>query len=738
MPEAGRPPTAASPRGWSADSSAPTTRASTTPTGPSRGDRTPPSADTGTFRTLTGDGPSERRVITSAATSRTAPPFRDSDGRRRPTPYESGLAAVARHEVHIERVWPMRSPSTGTLEESSSAYFQSDRRGTPPARIMPVGGLRMSQAFPHEPVMADGGGRACSPRCLPGLIVDATLGGGGHAAALLAAHPGIGMLGIDRDPAAVAAAADALAPFGGRADGPPGRASTRWPAWSADTQAALGTPLEQRGLSGALFDLGVSSPQLDVAERGFSYRRDAVLDMRMDPTSGRTAADVVNDYEEDELVELFTDNGEGRFARRIARAIVAARPLTTTGQLADVVRAAIPAATRRTGGHPARRVFQAIRIAVNEELDQLERALDDALALLRPGGRCVVISYHSGEDRLVKTTFHRAATDDCQCPPGLPCVCGADPQFRLVTRGARRPSEEEVARNRRAEAARLRVIERLPAAVDRLPTARWPDGTAGHRHGASRPGAAGPPSGTVGPAPATAAAVRARPPPADRHPGRPAVHHVALGPAHRGEPAGRGGGGRLRHPGPGPAVHDPAALVAAEATQKSAAGGGGREGRPAGGGEPGQEPGTGGRHPGGLPAPGPAGRPPSAAADRGLERPRLDLVDPPTRQRHTADGAGFQAGPSVVIPVVPVGIGDALHDHADHGAGHHGDVHALHLAVRRVHERPGPAVSPSILLGRRSRAMRLALVVIFWPWWSSWSTCRSSPTTTTPPCRPRS
>jgi 16S rRNA (cytosine1402-N4)-methyltransferase len=169
----------------------------------------------------------------------------------------------------------------------------------------------------------------------------------------------------------------------------------------------------------------------------------------------------------DELVELFTDNGEGRFARRIARAIVAARPLTTTGQLADVVRTAIPAATRRTGGHPARRVFQAIRIAVNEELDQLERALDDALALLRPGGRCVVISYHSGEDRLVKTTFQRAATDNCQCPPGLPCVCGADPQFRLVTRGARRPSEEEVARNRRAEAARLRVIERLPAAVDR-------------------------------------------------------------------------------------------------------------------------------------------------------------------------------------------------------------------------------------------------------------------------------
>jgi 16S rRNA (cytosine1402-N4)-methyltransferase len=219
-----------------------------------------------------------------------------------------------------------------------------------------------------------------------------------------------------------------------------------------------------------LFDLGVSSPQLDVADRGFSYRRDAVLDMRMDPTSGRTAADVVNGYPEEALVELFADNGEGRFARRIARAIVAARPLATTGQLADVVRAAIPAATRRSGGHPARRVFQAVRIAVNDELDQLGPALDAALDLLRPGGRCLVIAYHSGEDRLVKATFNRAATDNCRCPPGLPCVCGADPQFRLVVRGARRPTEDEVDRNRRAESARLRVIERIPTSAKRTTT----------------------------------------------------------------------------------------------------------------------------------------------------------------------------------------------------------------------------------------------------------------------------
>jgi 16S rRNA (cytosine1402-N4)-methyltransferase len=421
--------------------------------------------DEGTFRALSGAGTNERRVITSAATTRTASLSRDVVGWHRPTPYESGLAAVARHDVHIERVWPIRSPSTGSLEVSSSAYFQRDRRGTPPASIMPVEGLRMNQAFPHEPVMAEEVVGLFAP-VPPGLILDTTLGGGGHSAALLTTNPGIGILGIDRDPAAVAAATDALAPFGERASIRRGRFDSL-ARIVADTQAELGTPLEERGLSGALFDLGVSSPQLDVAERGFSYRRDAVLDMRMDPTSGRTAADVVNDYEEGDLVELFIDNGEGRFARRIARAIVAARPLTTTGQLADVVRTAIPAATRRTGGHPARRVFQAIRIAVNEELDQLERALDDALALLRPGGRCVVISYHSGEDRLVKTTFQRAATDNCQCPPGLPCVCGADPQFRLVTRGARRPTEEEVARNRRSEAARLRVIERFPAAVDR-------------------------------------------------------------------------------------------------------------------------------------------------------------------------------------------------------------------------------------------------------------------------------
>lgn len=413
------------------------------------------------------EGRGTRTITITRPQARATVPF--TDPAARPSPYESGLAAVARHDVHIERVWPMRSPPTASLEDSSSAYFQSERRGTPPARLVSVGGLRMSQAFPHEPVMADEVVELFRP-VPPGLIVDATVGGGGHAAALLRDIDGISLLGIDRDPLAVEASIDELGAFGSRAK----VVRSRFDEVAEVVerfQADLGTPLAPRGLSGVLFDLGVSSPQLDVAERGFSYRRDAPLDMRMDPTSGASAADLVNQLDEDSLVELLADNGEGRFARRIARAMIEARPLTTTGQLADVVRSAIPAATRRTGGHPARRVFQAIRIAVNDELGQLQSALDDALSLLRPGGRCVAIAYHSGEDRLVKTTFVRAATGDCRCPPGLPCACGADPQFRLVRRGARRPSAEEIGRNPRAEAARLRVIERLPTTADR-PSAR--------------------------------------------------------------------------------------------------------------------------------------------------------------------------------------------------------------------------------------------------------------------------
>lgn len=210
-----------------------------------------------------------------------------------------------------------------------------------------------------------------------------------------------------------------------------------------------------------LMDLGVSSPQLDDVERGFSYRGAAQLDMRMDRRQSRSAMDVVNDYTFHELVRVLRDFGEERFAPRIARAIVDARPVLDTEQLADIIRTAIPAAARRTGGHPAKKSFQAIRIEVNKELDQLTTALDGALASLAPGGRLAVMSYHSLEDRIVKSTLREAETGGCVCPPGLPCACGAVPTVRLLKRGAWKASPEEIAVNRRAESVRLRAAERL-------------------------------------------------------------------------------------------------------------------------------------------------------------------------------------------------------------------------------------------------------------------------------------
>lgn len=305
----------------------------------------------------------------------------------------------------------------------------------------------MSQVFEHEPVMADEI-VALFGDVPPGLVVDATVGGGGHARALLGAHPQLRVLGLDRDLDALAAARSALGSFGER---------VRLEHARFDGLAEL----VDEPLSGVLFDLGVSSYQFDAADRGFSYRTDAPLDMRMDRSTGRTAADIVNETPEADLARLFAENGEGRFARRIAQRIVAARPITTTAQLATVVRDAIPAATRRTGGHPAKRVFQAVRIAVNDELAILPGTLDTAVDLLAPGGRCVVLSYHSGEDRIVKDRFRAAATGGCTCPPRLPCVCGAQPRVRLLTRGARTPSAAEVAANPRAGSARLRAVERL-------------------------------------------------------------------------------------------------------------------------------------------------------------------------------------------------------------------------------------------------------------------------------------
>jgi len=324
-------------------------------------------------------------------------------------------------------------------------------------RRLPTGELRMSGEFEHRPVMLDEIVDVFRP--VPeGLLVDATLGGGGHARALLSALPHIRLVGLDRDEQALAAAARTLAPFEGR-----------WAARHARFDE-LREMVADGGLQeiadgqvvGVLFDLGVSSPQVDQPERGFSYMADGPLDMRMDRSRGRTAGDVVNTYSEAELARVLFEYGDERHSRRIASAIVRARPLATTEELVEVIRSALPPAARRRRGHPAKRSFQALRIEVNGELAVLPSAVDQAIDVLVPGGRCAVLSYHSGEDRIVKQRFANAATGGCTCPPKLPCVCGATPRVRLVWRGSHSASDAEVAENPRASSARLRVVEKLP------------------------------------------------------------------------------------------------------------------------------------------------------------------------------------------------------------------------------------------------------------------------------------
>jgi 16S rRNA (cytosine1402-N4)-methyltransferase len=349
----------------------------------------------------------------------------------------------------------MCSSSTGALE-GHSTHLHVGRTDLHPQIDPPVEGLLMAHSFEHIPVL-----RAevvsLFASVPPGVVVDATLGAGGHAAALLEAYSSLHIVGLDRDPAALEAARERLLPFGDRVDLRAAPFST--------LESVLSDP-GLKPLAGVLFDLGVSSPQLDWAERGFSFREDGPLDMRMDPTSGPTAADLVNGLPVEDLAALFRENGEGRLAGRIARAVVKSRPLTSTRQLAEVVASAVPAPARRKG-HPARRVFQALRIQVNDELGQLEAALPAAIAHLAVGGVCAVISYHSGEDRLVKRVFADAASGGCVCPPSLPCVCGAVARHQLVFRGARKASAAEVAANPRSESARLRAIVRTePEPVD--------------------------------------------------------------------------------------------------------------------------------------------------------------------------------------------------------------------------------------------------------------------------------
>ncbi len=316
----------------------------------------------------------------------------------------------------------------------------------------------------HVPVLAGRVTALLAPAlAAPGaVLIDATLGRAGHAQALLEACPGLLLIGIDADVAAIEAARELLAPYAGRVRLVHARYD-EIPAVIA-ARPADGEPEKVMGL---LFDLGVSSPQLDNPERGFSYAYDAPLDMRMDQTADRTAADIVNGYPAAELARVLRDYGEERFARRIADAVVRERarePITSTLRLSAIVKDAIPAATRRTGGNPAKRTFQALRIEVNDELGTLRRALPAALGVLAVGGRVVVLAYHSLEDRIVKRELVRVAADPA--PPRLPVPAhAATPQFRLLTRGAERPDSEEVAGNPRAASARLRAAERIREAA---------------------------------------------------------------------------------------------------------------------------------------------------------------------------------------------------------------------------------------------------------------------------------
>jgi 16S rRNA (cytosine1402-N4)-methyltransferase len=312
----------------------------------------------------------------------------------------------------------------------------------------------------HLPVMRDRVLELLAPALDPpgSVLVDATVGRAGHASALLAAHPALTLIGIDTDVTAIEESRQILTDF---AD----RVTLVHAVYDELPQILAG--LGRRLIRGVLFDLGVSSPQLDDPERGFAYAHDAPLDMRMNQTGPLTAADVLNTYPAERLAQVLREYGEERFARRIADAVVRERtraPLTSTARLAEIVRDSIPAPARRTGGNPAKRTFQALRIEVNGELEALGRALPAALDAVAVGGRVVALAYHSLEDRAVKRALAARSSDTT--PPGLPVsLAEARPRFRLLTRGAERPAAAELAVNPRAASARLRAAERIRAAA---------------------------------------------------------------------------------------------------------------------------------------------------------------------------------------------------------------------------------------------------------------------------------
>jgi 16S rRNA (cytosine1402-N4)-methyltransferase len=321
-----------------------------------------------------------------------------------------------------------------------------------------------SNDFGHVPVLLE----RCVELLTPALtrshadgsgavLVDATLGAGGHAERFLTELPGLRLIGLDRDPSALDIARTRLAPFADRIT----LVHTRYDG--IDEALAESGYAANESIDGVLFDLGVSSMQLDRAERGFAYAQDAPLDMRMDPSSPLTAADIVNTYDEAALANILHRYGEERFARRIATHIVRQRartPFTSTAELVALLYQAIPAPARRTGGHPAKRTFQALRIAVNDELDTLRRAVPAALDALTVAGRIVVMAYQSLEDRIVKRAFADAVAS--RTPVDLPFeLPGSGPRFRSLTRGAERADADENERNPRSTAVRLRALQRL-------------------------------------------------------------------------------------------------------------------------------------------------------------------------------------------------------------------------------------------------------------------------------------
>ncbi|MEO8162894.1 MAG: 16S rRNA (cytosine(1402)-N(4))-methyltransferase RsmH [Ilumatobacteraceae bacterium] len=322
------------------------------------------------------------------------------------------------------------------------------------------------EKFEHNSVMEDEIAEvfACVPH---GVVIDATLGGAGHAVKLLQTYAWMRVIGIDRDPQAIANSERVIASHPEIGD----RLVVRHGLFNQIPQ--LMQEMQLTEIAGALFDLGVSSPQFDLPQRGFSYRHEGPLDMRMDTNAKLSASDVVNGYDTEQLTRVIREYSDERFAFRIARAIVTHRPISTTTELAEIISTAIPAPARRTGGHPAKRTFQAIRIEVNAELDMLPTALDDAIEATAAGGRIAVLTYHSGEDRIVKRVFSEAEVDPTVENIATPYLHPRQSAYKRVRRVRVRetPSEIEIARNPRSKSARLRVIEKSSVSMSPQMTA---------------------------------------------------------------------------------------------------------------------------------------------------------------------------------------------------------------------------------------------------------------------------